>query len=179
MLNSKNIQKSKEYKYYLICSVTAVIVGTIFHFAYDVSNNSLIIGLFTPVNESVWEHLKLVALPLAIFATIHYIFKKQSKFLETSTAIVISSLIILFTHYFFEMLNIHSMSIDILSYILAMLIAFYYISKANFNNTKITGIIFLVLIILTLGIFTVYPPKTALFLDKTTNTYGISFSKSE
>lgn len=173
MLNLKSTQKNKEYKYYLLCWIVAVIMGTLFHFAYDESNNNLIVGLFTPVNESVWEHLKLVALPLAIFSALHYILKKQSKFLETAIAIIISSLIILFTHYFFEMLNIPTMTIDILSYIVAMLLAFYYISKTNFNSTKLTGITLLLLLLLILGIFTVYPPKTALFLDKTTNTYGI------
>lgn len=173
MLNLKNTSKSKEYKYYLLWWIIAVIMGTLFHFAYDVSNNSLLVGLFTPVNESVWEHLKLVALPLAIFATLHYILKKQSKFLETSTAIIISSLIILFTHYFFEMQNIQTMTIDIFSYILAMLIAFYYIYKSNFN-CKYIGLIFLILILTVLAILTITPPHIQLFLDKTTNTYGIS-----
>lgn len=173
MLNSKNTQKSKEYKYYLICFAIAVIMGTLLHFAYDVSNNNLIIGLFTPVNESVWEHLKLVALPLVIFAAIHYILKKQNKFLETSTAIIISSLIILFTHYFFEKLNIPTMTIDILSYILTMLIAFYYIYKSDFNS-KYIGLTLLILILTVLAILTIVPPQTTLFLDKTTNTYGIS-----
>ena len=36
----------------------AVLAGTGLHFLYDVCPAPLV-GLFAPVNESVWEHLKL------------------------------------------------------------------------------------------------------------------------
>ena len=40
-------------------------VGSVFHFLYDLSGESPIIGAFAAVNESVWEHQKMVLLPVA------------------------------------------------------------------------------------------------------------------
>lgn len=37
------------------------------HFVYDWSGEATIVGLFTPVNESVWEHLKLLFWPLFVW----------------------------------------------------------------------------------------------------------------
>ena len=42
--------------------VIAVLAGTGLHFLYDVCPAPLV-GLFAPVNESVWEHLKLLYWP--------------------------------------------------------------------------------------------------------------------
>lgn len=44
----------------LINTIILGIVACISHYVYDLSGNKLIIGLFNPVNESVWEHLKLM-----------------------------------------------------------------------------------------------------------------------
>lgn len=164
----------KNTAYFIISWIIAVILGTLLHFAYDVSNNNLFIGLFAPVNESVWEHLKLVVVPIILFTIITFVIKKEDIFLSSALAIILSSSFILFIHYLFKNLGIKNMTVDILSYIIAMFIAFYYISVTNFKNTKTIGIILLTLILLILPLFTLKPPKLQLFLDETTNTYGIT-----
>lgn len=45
-------------------------LGALCHFTYEWSGNNFIVGLFTPVNESVWEHLKLVWLPMLLWALV-------------------------------------------------------------------------------------------------------------
>ena len=35
-----------------------VIAGTLLHFVYGWSGRNLLVGLVSPVNESVWEHTK-------------------------------------------------------------------------------------------------------------------------
>lgn len=65
------------------------------------------------------------------------------------------------------------MTVDILSYIVGMFVAFYYIYATNFKNTKYIGIILLIFILAIFPLFTLKPPKLQLFLDETTNTYGI------
>ena len=54
-------------QYELIGFFVVVVLGIAFHFAYDFSNNSTIIGIFTPINESVWEHLKLLFYPYLLY----------------------------------------------------------------------------------------------------------------
>ena len=44
------------------------IFGVILHFLYDWTDKSIIIAPFSGVNESTWEHMKLLYFPLFIFA---------------------------------------------------------------------------------------------------------------
>ena len=46
-------------KWEIIGIFWVIMVGSLLHFTYDWSNKSLIVALFSSVNESVWEHLKL------------------------------------------------------------------------------------------------------------------------
>ena len=39
------------------------IAGSLLHFAYDLSGSNPLAGMFTPVNESTWEHMKLIFFP--------------------------------------------------------------------------------------------------------------------
>ena len=44
----------------IIGAVFTIITGTLLHFVYEWSGESLFVGIFSPINESVWEHLKLL-----------------------------------------------------------------------------------------------------------------------
>lgn len=44
------------------------ISGTLLHFLYEWTNNSVLVAPFSGVNESTWEHMKLLYFPLLIFA---------------------------------------------------------------------------------------------------------------
>ena len=61
----------KQLKRYTIIGIFFVLIlGTLSHFLYDWSGNNAIVGLFTPVNESVWEHMKLVFFPMLLYSLI-------------------------------------------------------------------------------------------------------------
>ncbi len=53
-----------------------IIIGSLLHFTYEWSNKSLIVALFSPVNESVWEHLNWV-IGRSVFMLIEYWFIKD------------------------------------------------------------------------------------------------------
>lgn len=54
----------KKIKNYQIFSILFVfLLGTLLHFTYELSGNNLFIATFSAVNESVWEHLKLIFFP--------------------------------------------------------------------------------------------------------------------
>ena len=44
------------------------IIGVLLHFLYEWTNNSVLVAPFSGVNESTWEHMKLLYFPLLIFA---------------------------------------------------------------------------------------------------------------
>jgi hypothetical protein len=47
-----------------------VVVGSAWHFAVVASGESAVVGLLAPVNESVWEHTKLIAVPMLAWAAL-------------------------------------------------------------------------------------------------------------
>ena len=55
-----NFKKITLLKFTILGIVFTVITGTLLHFVYDLSNENPVVGLFAPINESVWEHLKLL-----------------------------------------------------------------------------------------------------------------------
>ena len=53
--------------------------GTILHFLYDWLGKSSIVALFSGVNESTWEHMKLLFWPMFVFAIVQSFFFKEQK----------------------------------------------------------------------------------------------------
>ncbi len=56
----------------MIAFIVASILGVIFHFVYNWTGGNRLIGFFVPVNESIWEHLKLVFYPIALVSVGEY-----------------------------------------------------------------------------------------------------------
>ena len=44
--------------------------GTLLHFAYEWSGGSAAVAVFAAVNESVWEHMKLLVMPAFLFTAV-------------------------------------------------------------------------------------------------------------
>ena len=54
--------------WFLIFSVIIIsFIGTLSHFLYDISNHNKVIGLFSAVNESTWEHVKIALTPTLLW----------------------------------------------------------------------------------------------------------------
>ncbi|MBR3236361.1 hypothetical protein IKF92_01635 [Candidatus Saccharibacteria bacterium] len=52
----------------LLAIIVISALGTLAHFYYDWSGHNRIIGLFTAVNESTWEHIKIALTPTIIWS---------------------------------------------------------------------------------------------------------------
>lgn len=50
----------------IVLAVIISLVGTLAHFLYDITNHNKFIGLFTAVNESTWEHIKIALTPILL-----------------------------------------------------------------------------------------------------------------
>jgi len=63
--------------------VFTCIAGTLLHFLYNWTGQNKFIAAFSATNESTWEHLKLLWVPIVLFAIIEYFVygKKQKNFL--------------------------------------------------------------------------------------------------
>ena len=52
------------------------VAGTLLHFLFDWTGGNPVAGLFSAVNESIWEHMKLLFYPMVIFAAVESRFAK-------------------------------------------------------------------------------------------------------
>lgn len=59
--------------------VFVLLLGTLSHFLYDWTRQNPVIGLFTPVNESIWEHMKLVFFPMLFYGAGLLFFSKKNR----------------------------------------------------------------------------------------------------
>jgi len=67
------------------------LLGSLMHFAYDLSEKSILVGIFAPVNESIWEHLKLSVYPTFLWYILGYLlFEDKISFYNWFTCCTIS-----------------------------------------------------------------------------------------
>lgn len=174
------INRSNLIKFQIFSTIFVIILGTILHFTYILSGKNLIIGLFSTVNESTWEHLKLLFFPMLITIVIGYFVFKDTfpSFLCSKTTGIISA--ILFTTIFFYtytgIIGTNSAILNILTFILSVIIGEYVSYVLTINNFTCNKIFFAsILIIITISffVFTFSPLKINLFKDPITGSYGI------
>ena len=51
--------------------------GNALHFVYDWTGRSTVAALFAAVNESTWEHMKLLAVPYILFSLVEVLCRRQ------------------------------------------------------------------------------------------------------
>ena len=71
----------KLLKYDIIGFVFVSIIGTLAHFVYEWTNKCVIAAFFCPINESPWEHLKLIFFPYLIGTVIQAFIMKGTNIL--------------------------------------------------------------------------------------------------
>lgn len=64
-------------KIFYISSFILFLFACLLHFVYDFFNQSFLIGIISPINESIFEHTKLILVPLTIFYTMYFIINKN------------------------------------------------------------------------------------------------------
>ena len=54
------MNKKKIRDYQIFSVIFVFILGTLLHFTYKLSGENGVVAIFSTVNESTWEHLKLL-----------------------------------------------------------------------------------------------------------------------
>jgi len=161
------------YKKYLLIGIPILfIIGSLFHYIYEWSGNNFLIGLISPVNESIWEHLKLVLLPMTLYWLIYPYFNKSistEKWLFSLIISLITSMltIVAFYYTYTGVFGIESLILDIFSLFLGLTVGhpigihFY---TYGFSIPKIISLTLLLLVFITFIIFTITPPNLPIFM---------------
>ena len=108
-------------KRFWLAFVIAVLAGTGLHFLYDVCPAPLV-GLFAPVNESVWEHLKLLYWPFlaAAFVLARGADDARGRWCGLLVGLLAAPLLLLGAYYPLRYgFGVHGLWLDLLLYVLA------------------------------------------------------------
>lgn len=156
------------------------VLGSILHFTFELSGNNSLIGIFSAINESVWEHLKIAFWPALVYLIIEYkILKKPNDFFLAKTLGIYTIMIIIpVIFYSYTSFLEENLIIDIGSFIFAIIIGQiisyrFLIHQKLSKNFEIISLIALLILALAFIIFTFYPPHFELFKDPNTGGYGI------
>jgi len=153
-------------------------IGAFFHFVYDWVRVPFIAWLF-PVNESIFEHTKLIVTPLSIYYFCNMIKNPNDTkkiFFELNLSILFGMFFMITIYYtVFGIFGKDFKIFNILILLISLLISLYismHISKYKKLEIKHSLIIYLSLILYII-VMTYYPFKIPFFYDFSTFKYGI------
>lgn len=143
--------------FFVVGALFTLILGTVGHFFYEWSGENRIAGIFFPVNESVWEHMKLTLLPTGIYLGAAAIKLRGGNYaLSSFLALFIGAALIPLLFYSYT--GIIGRSI-LAGYAVAFL-AYNSAHRPILNELAVIGIIAIAVCFFT---FTAFPPDFILF----------------
>jgi hypothetical protein len=174
-----NLKKIK-----IIGTITIFALAFIYHFLYECFPNPIFSILF-PVNESIWEHMKLLYTGILSWGLIEIILLKKNKinynnypyqlFLTAFTSIIIYLILYLPIHNLIGEKLIISILLLFIVILLEQILSYYLLKQKK--ETDILDKISIILIILFYMILlnlTYDPPRSYIFYDNIENKYGIN-----
>ncbi|MEJ2240939.1 MAG: DUF6512 family protein [Candidatus Bathyarchaeota archaeon] len=179
-MNSKH--NNNILRYELLGIILISILGGLLHFTFEMSGYNPIVGVFSAVNESVWEHLKLGFWPILLLTSIEYrIIKKQTNNFFLGKAISALTIITVIPIIFYSYTTFTGESIfaiDISSFFIAVIIGqilSYLVlrHKQLSKNLELISITLLIILAILFVVFTFYPPNLPPFKDPISGGYGI------
>lgn len=157
-------------------------LGSLLHFAFGLFGKSRWIAPFVAINESTWEHMKLLFFPMLLFAILEYFFigKENPAFWCVKSRGILLG-IWLIPVFFYTLGGIFGTLpafVNIAIFFASAGIAYLWESKALKNGTpcilsKKWGLTILGLTALAFVGFTFFAPRIPLFQDPLSLGYGI------
>lgn len=152
------------------------------HFLYD-KFPSFLTSIFAPVNESVWEHMKLLFGSIIFSGVIQKIIiliKKEkinnicfSNFIAALLSIPIFLVMFLPVYYAMGNNMIVTIIIMFIAITISEIVSYKLMKKDEIKLENIT-ILFTIIIYIIFTILTYYPLKNNIFIDPTNKTYGVT-----
>lgn len=161
-------------------SVTSLL-GTLLHFLYEWSRESILAAPFSGVNESTWEHMKLLYFPLFAFAIIQsFFFKEYDNFWCVKLRGILLGLILIpvifytYNGIFGKSPDWVNIGIFFVTAAVTFIIEARMFKKENTTcNPSKPAFVTICLIGILFIIFTFFPPRLPIFEDPVEGGYGI------
>ena len=154
-----------------------------FHFLYDWLPNSLF-SIFFPINESIWEHMKLIYTSFVFYGIFDYLLLKKNKinfnnfliqlFLIPIIAIFIYLIIFIPIYKIIGENMIISIGLLAVVILIEQILSYFILQYKEIKYQNIIGIIGIILIYIIFGYLTYKPIENYIFYDTVKDKYGIN-----
>ena len=157
------------------------VLGTFLHFLFDLTGGSAAAALVSAVNESIWEHMKLIYYPMVLFAGLQALFRRPVP--ETFWCIKLASVslgLVLVPVLYYSYTGILGISADWFNVTIFFLAAFaaYRLEellRRRAGECRLSSrwaLLLLVGIGIVFTYLTFFPPRIPFFRDPVTGSYG-------
>lgn len=162
--------------------IFTVVFGILLHFLYDWTGRNGFVALFSAVNESTWEHIKILFFPMFVFSFIERRYQSDNYGnFWWSKLIGITFGVVLIPVLFYTINGVLGKTpdwVNILIFFVSVFFAYYIEDKiVRKGNTGFLSerqsLLVILLIAVLFAIFTFFAPNIPLFLDPITGRYGI------
>lgn len=152
--------------------------GILLHFLFDLSGSSIVVAAFSAVNESIWEHMKLLFFPMFIFAIIESRYADSNFWCIKLCGIILGVVLIPILYYFIngafgktpDWINI---AIFFITAAISYIVENYLFKKDALMCKSSRGALATLWIVAFIFVmFTFVPPQIPLFQDPVTGGYG-------
>ena len=173
--------KKDVWMWELVGFAVVSLIGTLLHFLYEWLDGVIWVAPFSGVNESTFEHMKLMFWPMLAFAIIQsFFFKGRNDFwcIKLKGTLIGLSHIPLIFYTYNGVIGKSADWVNIAIFFISAAVAYLYeTSRFNLENTackrpKFAIFLFLLLAVLFV-VFTFATPSLAIFRDPLTGDYGI------
>lgn len=174
---------SKKIIVNIIGTIFIFLIGFLLHNLYELFPNFLTLGI-APVNESIFEHVKMIFTSYVIWMILkHFIYKKYKisednfvfkEFLTTTFGIVLFLAIFLPIYNKFGENLMITLTIYSITIIISQIFNYFLKIKKESKILNIIGIISIVIVYIIFIYLTYNPLINNFFLDPTNNSYGLN-----
>lgn len=187
MNKSENLSSSDPARRWILAGMPVLILaGFPMHFIFEWTGRLSLIGALAPVNESIWEHLKLAFWPMLIWWLAGYLILRRKAMapgarwiLAGSAAALACPLVIIIIYYVHTgALGTDSFIVDIFSFVAAVVVSqglalhiFRYARTSPW--TWLLAISILAALVFAFTFFTFAPPHLPVFQDSLSGKYGL------
>lgn len=171
MSDLRNIQRVE-----WIGVAVGLVLGTMLHFTYAWFGRLSVVGIFSAVNESVWEHTKLIVTPVLLYAFVEWRVLGHGRRVLVAKALEVLFGVLFIISFFYtytSALGIEEiLLVDILSFYVAVLVGKFLSYRVlrqpqSVSDTRVVAAAVVVLLAIVMQItFTFAAPSIPLFVSK-------------
>ena len=157
------------------------LLGTALHFLYEWSGEAVWAASLSGVNESVWEHMKLLAVPVLFWSAVQGRSRVSSNFWAVRAVSLLAGLLLIPVVYYTYTgaLGFRVTAVDIALFYVAAALVFFLDHRLgkdgqlSASRQQTLGCLALVILGLLFVLFTFCPPRFPLWQDPLTGRYGV------